>query len=61
MSGLSTAVRVCVVMDAAEMRLSFDGPNALASDRRALDPLSGHLIFSFFSARRPSPQRGERG
>jgi transposase len=51
MLGLSAAVRVYFAMEAADMRKSFDGLAALASDRLALDPLSGHL-FVFLNKRR---------
>ena len=44
MFGLSAAVRVYFATEAADMRKSFDGLAALASDRLALDPLSGHLF-----------------
>jgi transposase len=37
--------------EAADMRKSFDGLAALASNRLALDPLSGHL-FVFLNKRR---------
>jgi transposase len=49
--GLSAAVRVYFATEAADMRKSFDGLAALASDRLALDPLSGHL-FVFLNKRR---------
>jgi transposase len=51
MFGLSAAVRVYFATEAADMRKSFDGLAALASDRLALDPLSGHL-FVFLNRRR---------
>lgn len=51
MFGLSAAVRVYFATEAADMRKSFDGLAALASDRLALDPLSGHL-FVFVNKRR---------
>jgi transposase len=51
MFGLSAAVRVYFATEAADMRKSFDGLAALASDRLALDPLSGHL-FVFLNKRR---------
>ena len=51
MFGLSAAVRVYFATEAADMRKSFDGLAALASDRLALDTLSGHL-FVFLNKRR---------
>jgi transposase len=51
MFGLSAAVRVYFATEAADMRKSFDGLAALASNRLALDPLSGHL-FVFLNKRR---------
>jgi transposase len=51
MFGLSAAVRVYFATEPTDMRKSFDGLDALASGRLALDPLSGHL-FVFVNKRR---------
>jgi transposase len=51
MFGLSAAVRVYLATEPADMRKSFDGLAALASNRLDLDPFSGHL-FVFVNKRR---------
>ena len=51
MFGLSSAVRVYLATEPADMRKSFDGLAALAQGVLKLDPLSGHL-FVFANRRR---------
>lgn len=51
MFGLSSAVRVYLATEPADMRKSFDGLAALAQGVLELDPLSGHL-FVFVNRRR---------
>jgi transposase len=51
MLSLSSALRIFLAADPADMRKGFDGLSQLVRDRIAQDPLSGHL-FVFRNKRR---------
>jgi IS66 Orf2 like protein len=43
---LSSALRIFLATEPADMRKGFDGLSQLVRDRIAQDPLSGHLLMS---------------